>query len=191
MACSPWPATAPPAAQTGVGVHLYAANRDMRGRYFYDADGELLIVPQLGRLRLDTKFLVEVEVHEIAVIPRGVRFERVVARRPGARLRVRNLGALLRLHLGPIGSGPAPRDFLAPHASYEDVEPPAELAELPGPPCGRIGHSPLTRSPGMQLRPKYDLRHFIIGSISFDHPDPSMSWSCTRPATARPATWTS
>ncbi len=64
-----------PDAHAGVGIHLYAANRDMVGRYFYDADGELLIVPQLGALRLLTELgVIEIEPQQIAVIPRGVRF---------------------------------------------------------------------------------------------------------------------
>ena len=41
-------------AQAGIGVHLYGANRSMQGRVFCDADGELLIVPQQGALRLAT-----------------------------------------------------------------------------------------------------------------------------------------
>ena len=40
-----------PDTQTGCGIYWYVANRSMRGRFFYDADGELLIVPQQGRLR--------------------------------------------------------------------------------------------------------------------------------------------
>jgi homogentisate 1,2-dioxygenase len=64
-----------PEADKGCGIHLYAANRSMRDRFFYNADGELLIVPQQGRLRLATEMgLLEVEPQEIAVIPRGVRF---------------------------------------------------------------------------------------------------------------------
>src|SRR4249919_515924 len=63
------------AGQVGVGIHTYAANRSMQGRYFYNADAELLIVPQLGRLRVATELgVLEVEPQEIAVIPRGVRF---------------------------------------------------------------------------------------------------------------------
>src|SRR5207342_3312705 len=64
-----------PAAMHGVGIHLYAANTSMQGRFFYDADGELLIVPQQGRLRIETELgVLELEPQEIAVIPRGVRF---------------------------------------------------------------------------------------------------------------------
>src|SRR5262245_848944 len=64
-----------PHAQSGCGVHLFAANRSMEGRVFYDADGELLIVPQQGRLRFATELgVIEAEPQEIVVIPRGVRF---------------------------------------------------------------------------------------------------------------------
>src|SRR5262250_1062115 len=64
-----------PHAQQGCGIYLFAANQSMRERYFYDADGEILIVPQAGRLRFATEFgVIEVEPQEIVVIPRGVRF---------------------------------------------------------------------------------------------------------------------
>src|SRR5690606_13783273 len=92
------------AAHGAVRIHLYAANASMEGRYFYSADGELLIVPQLGRLRLATELgVLEVEPQEIAVVPRGVRF-RVELRDGQARGYVcENYGALLKLpDLGPI-----------------------------------------------------------------------------------------
>ena len=54
-AWSRWPATAPAEAMTGCAIHLYAANRSMQDRFFYNADGELLIVPQQGRLRIATE----------------------------------------------------------------------------------------------------------------------------------------
>jgi homogentisate 1,2-dioxygenase len=58
--------------QAGVAIHVYAANRSMQGRFFYSADGELVIVPQLGRLRLATELgVIEIEPQEIAVVPRG------------------------------------------------------------------------------------------------------------------------
>ena len=44
-----------PGSQSGCGIHLYAANRSMEDRYFYSADGEMLIVLQHGRLRFDTE----------------------------------------------------------------------------------------------------------------------------------------
>jgi len=41
-----------PALQTGAAIHLYAASASMTDRFFYNADGELLIVPQLGTFGL-------------------------------------------------------------------------------------------------------------------------------------------
>src|SRR5487761_551818 len=64
-----------PASHAGCGIHWYLANRSMRDRFFYDADGELLIVPQLGRLRIATELgVIEAGPQEIVLVPRGVRF---------------------------------------------------------------------------------------------------------------------
>ena len=179
-----------PAAQHGVGIHVYAATQDMRGRFFYDADGELLIVPQQGRLQIETELgVLEVEPQEIAVIPRGVRF-RVALPDGAARGYVcENFGALLRLpDLGPIGSNGLanPRDFMAPNAAYEDSEGDFELvAKFQGHLWrAHIGHSPLdvVAWHGNYAPYKYDLRRFnTIGSISFDHPDPSIFLVLTSP----------
>ena len=172
-----------PAAQSGIGIHVYAANRSMQGRFFYDADGELLIVPQHGRLRIATELgVLEVEPQEIAVIPRGIRF-RVELQDGEARGYVaENFGAAMRLpELGPIGSNGLAnaRDFLAPVAAYEDVEGDFELiAKFQGRLwSARIDHSPLdvVGWHGNYAPYKYDLRRFnTIGSISYDHPDPSI-----------------
>lgn len=180
-----------PAAQAGVGIHLYAANRDMQGRFFYDADGELLLVPQQGRLHIETELgVLDVEPQEIAVIPRGVRF-RVALPDGAARGYVcENFGALMRLpDLGPIGSNGLanPRDFLTPNAAFEDVEGEFELiAKFQG----RLWRAPIGHSPldvvgwhGNYAPYKYDLRRFnTIGSISFDHPDPSIFTVLTSPS---------
>ena len=172
-----------PHAQSGCGIHLYVANRSMKDRYFYDADGELLIVPQQGRLRLATELgLVDVEPQEIAVVPRGIRF-RVELLDGAARGYVcENFGAAFRLpDLGPIGSNGLanPRDFLAPVAWYEDVDGACELvAKFMGNLwTAAMDHSPLdvVAWHGSHAPYKYDLRRFnAIGSISFDHPDPSI-----------------
>lgn len=172
-----------PAAQHGIGVHLYAANRDMQGRYFYDADGELLIVPQQGRLHIETELgVLDVEPHEIAVIPRGIRF-RVALPDGAARGYIcENFGALLKLpDLGPIGSNGLanPRDFQTPQAAFEDVDGAFELiAKFQGHLWrADIGHSPIdvVAWHGNYAPYKYDLRRFnTIGSISYDHPDPSI-----------------
>ena len=59
------------AAQYGIAIHVYACNRSMRDRFFYDADGEMLVVPQQGALRIATEFgALAVEPGEIALLPR-------------------------------------------------------------------------------------------------------------------------
>jgi homogentisate 1,2-dioxygenase len=172
-----------PAAMTGCGIHMYAANRSMHDRFFYDADGELLILPQQGRLRLATEFgRVDAEPLEIVVIPRGVRF-RVELLDAACRGYVcENYGANFRLpDLGVIGSNGLanPRDFLIPNAWYEEREGSFELVAkfLGNLWSAPIGHSPLdvVAWHGNCAPYKYDLRRFnAIGSISYDHPDPSI-----------------
>ena len=179
------------AAQAGIGIHVYAANRSMQERYFYDADGELLIVPQLGRLRLATEFgAIEIEPQEIAVIPRGIRFRVDLLDGEARGYVAENFGAMLRLpDLGPIGSNSLAnaRDFLTPVAAYEDVEGDFELvAKFQGHLwSAKIGHSPLdvVAWHGNYAPYKYDLRRFnTIGSISYDHPDPSIFTVLTSPS---------
>ena len=171
------------AAQTGIAVRVYAASTSMQGRYYYSADGEQLIVPQQGRLRLATEMgVLDVEPQEIAVIPRGVRFRVELPDGPSRGYLCENFGAHLRLpDLGPIGSNGLanPRDFLSPQAAYEDLEGDFELvAKFQGHLWrADIGHSPLdvVGWHGNYAPYKYDLRRFnAIGSISFDHPDPSI-----------------
>ncbi|WP_043692380.1 homogentisate 1,2-dioxygenase [Luteibacter sp. 9133] len=169
--------------QAGIGIHLYCANRSMEGRYFYDADGELLIVPQQGRLRIRTELgVLDVAPLEIAVVPRGVRF---LVELPDGEVRgyvAENFGAQLHLpDLGPIGANGLahPRDFLTPVASYEDLDGDfALIAKFQGALwSATIDHSPLdvVAWHGNYAPYKYDLRRFnTIGSIAVDHPDPSI-----------------
>ena len=180
-----------PAAMTGIGIHLYAANADMQGRFFYSADGELLIVPQQGRLKIDTELgVIELEPLEIAVIPRGIRFRVSLPDGVARGYVCENFGAHLRIpDLGPIGSNGLanPRDFLTPGAAFEDVEGEFELiAKFQGHLWrASIGHSPLdvVGWHGNHVPYKYDLRRFnTIGSISFDHPDPSIFLVLTSPS---------
>ncbi|MDX2301107.1 MAG: homogentisate 1,2-dioxygenase, partial [Xanthomonadaceae bacterium] len=179
-----------PAGQAGVGIHVYAANADMQDRWFYDADAELLIVPQQGRLRIATELgVLEVEPQEIALIPRGIRFAVSLPDGAARGYVCENFGAALRLpDLGPIGSNGLanPRDFLAPRAAYEQREGAFELvAKFQGRLWrADIGHSPLdvVAWHGNYVPYKYDLRRFnTIGSISYDHPDPSIFLVLTSP----------
>jgi homogentisate 1,2-dioxygenase len=176
-------ASGTPEQQSGAAIHLYAANRSMVDRVFYDADAELLIVPQQGSLLVVTELgRIGVEPLEIVVIPRGVRF-RVELPDGSARGYVcENFGSPFRLpDLGPVGSNglACERDFRTPAAWYEDVDREHELVARF---AGRLWSARMDHSPfdvvawrGNSAPYKYDLRRFnTIGSISYDHPDPSI-----------------
>ena len=173
-----------PDEHIGCAIYLYAFNRAMQRRFFYSADGELLIVPQQGTLSVDTELgSIEAEPQEIVVIPRGLRFRVAAAGAPVARGYVcENYGAPFKLpDLGPIGSNGLanPRDFLTPVAAYEDLD---GACELVGKFSGKLWAAKMDHSPldvvawhGNNVPYKYDLRRFnTIGSISYDHPDPSI-----------------
>ncbi|WP_181806199.1 homogentisate 1,2-dioxygenase [Streptomyces shenzhenensis] len=176
--------------RTGMAVHLYHANASMT-RVFSDADGELLVVPEHGGLLLHTEFgLLHVEPGQVALIPRGVRF-RVELLEDTARGYVcENYGSPFRLpELGPIGANGLAnaRDFLAPVAAYEDVTGPVEVVNKF---CGNLWTATYDHSPldvvawhGTHVPYLYDLRRFnVIGTISYDHPDPSIFTVLTSPS---------
>ena len=175
--------TGSPQAHTGCAIHWYLANRSMHDRFFYDADGELLIVPQLGRLRVATELgMLEVAPQEILLIPRGLRFRVELPDGQARGYICESFGAPMRLpDLGPIGSNGLanPRDFQAPVAWYEDRDGEMELVAKF---CGELWSARLDHSPldvvawhGNNAPCKYDLRRFnTLGSVSYDHPDPSI-----------------
>ncbi len=178
------------AQHNGVGIHLYAATADM-DRAFFSADGELLIVPQEGRLAIDTELgRIDVAPLQVAVIPRGVRF-RVALPDGHARGYVcENYGALLRLpDLGPIGANGLAnsRDFETPSAWFEDRDEPCEVIQKFQ---GALWTVTLDHSPfdvvawhGNLAPYRYDLTRFnTINSVSFDHPDPSIFTVLTSPS---------
>ncbi len=175
----------------GMAIHLYAINQSMQGRVFFDADGELLLVPQEGGLALATELgVLGIEPGEIAVIPRGVRF-RVELQGSAARGYVcENYGAPFRLpELGPIGANGLAnvRDFLIPVAWFEDRDEPTEVIQKFQ---GRLWTTMLDHSPldvvawhGNLAPYKYDLANFnTINTVSFDHPDPSIFTVLTSPS---------
>ncbi|MFF7730333.1 homogentisate 1,2-dioxygenase [Streptomyces sp. NPDC008001] len=179
------------AQRSGMAVHLYAANASMTDRVFSDADGELLVVPERGGLLLRTEFgLLRAEPGHVALIPRGVRF-RVELLDGSARGYVcENYGQPFVLpELGPIGANGLAnaRDFLAPVAAFEDVEGPVEVVSKF---CGNLWRATYDHSPldvvawhGNLVPYVYDLRRFnVIGSISYDHPDPSIFTVLTSPS---------
>jgi homogentisate 1,2-dioxygenase len=178
------------AMHAGLAVHLYRANRAMGDRYFYCADGELMLVPQQGALSLFTELgRLEVEPGEIAVIPRGMKFK-VELDGPSRGYVCENYGERFRLpELGAIGSqGLAqPRDFLAPVAAFEEKEGNCELVAkfMGGLWATQLDHSPLdvVAWHGNYVPYKYELARFMaINTVSFDHPDPSIFTVLTSPS---------
>jgi homogentisate 1,2-dioxygenase len=160
-------------------------------RVFWNADGELLIVPQQGRLAVATDCgLLDILPGEIAVIPRGVRFRIAL---PEGRARgyiCENHGPALRLpDLGPIGANglAQPRDFLAPVAWFEDHDGRTEVVQkfMGALWATELDHSPLdvVAWHGNHVPYKYDLARFMtINTVSFDHPDPSIFTVLTSPS---------
>jgi homogentisate 1,2-dioxygenase len=177
--------------QTGMAVHIYTANKSMSRKVFYNADGEMMIVPQHGSLRLATELgILEVAPQQIAVIPRGLRFRVELPEGAVRGYICENYGAMFRLpELGPIGANGLanPRDFSTPVAAFEDDRQPYQIiAKF----AGNLWALETLASPldvvawhGNLAPYKYDLRHFMaIGSISFDHPDPSIFTVLTSPS---------
>jgi homogentisate 1,2-dioxygenase len=178
------------AAQSGLAVHVYRANRSMKERYFTNADGELMFVPQEGAVLLATELgRLEVKPGEIAVVPRGVKFRLEVGGATRGYL-CENYGAPFRLpELGPIGSqGLAQRrDFLAPVAAYEDQRGKCQVVAkfMGGLWASDYSHSPLdvVAWHGNYAPFKYELARFmVINTVSFDHPDPSIFTVLTSPS---------
>jgi len=180
-----------PADLEGVAVHVYAANAGMDARVFVDADGELLFIPQAGRLELLTELgRVEVAPGQVALVPRGVRFKAMLPDGEARGYVAENHGALFRLpDLGPIGANGLanPRDFETPVAWFEDVDAPTEVIQKF---MGSLWTTTLDHSPldvvawhGNLAPWRYDLSRFMtINTVSFDHPDPSIFTVLTSPS---------
>lgn len=183
--------TRDPADLAGVAVHLYAANADMDRRVFFDADGELLFIPQAGRLTLLTELgRIDIAPGQIALIPRGVRFRALLPDGTARGYVAENYGALFRLpDLGPIGANGLanPRDFETPAAWYEDRDEPFEVVQKS---LGRLWTTTIDHSPldvvawhGNLAPWRYDLARFnTMNTVSFDHPDPSIFTVLTSPS---------
>jgi homogentisate 1,2-dioxygenase len=180
-----------PQVQRGAAVHLYAANAPMDHTYFYNSDGELLFVPYQGRCELFTEFgKLELSPGEIAVIPRGVRFQ-VTPLTPVIKGYLgENYGIPMTLpDLGLIGSNGLanPKDFLIPTACFEEKNGDFRLLTKSN---NQLWQAKLTFSPlnviawhGNYAPYKYSLDYFnTINSVSFDHCDPSIFTVLTSPS---------
>jgi homogentisate 1,2-dioxygenase len=179
-----------PADLEGVAVHQYRASKSMDRRVFVNADGELLIIPQAGTLRLATELgRIDVSPGEVALIPRGVKF-RVEVDGEALGYVAENHGLPFRLpDLGPIGSNGLAnaRDFETPVAWFEDRDEQTEVVQKY---LGSLWTTTLDHSPldvvgwhGNYAPWRYDLRRFnTMGTVSFDHPDPSIFTVLTSPS---------
>ncbi len=179
------------ATQAGMAAHLYLVTCSMHDEYLYNADGEMLFVPQQGALRLWTEFgIIDIEPGEVAVIPRGVKLRVELRGGPARGYLCENYGGAFTLpERGPIGANclANPRDFLTPVAAYEDREAPSTLYVKWGGSLWRagLGHSPLdvVAWHGNYAPYKYDLRRFSpVGPLLFDHADPSIFTVLTSPS---------
>ncbi|KAF2717736.1 homogentisate 1,2-dioxygenase-like protein [Polychaeton citri CBS 116435] len=176
-----------PTMKTGLGMFIFAAGKDMDRRHaFYSADGDFLIVLQHGVLDIQTELgRMLVRPNEICVIPRGIRYRVTLPEGP-----VR--GYILELYqghfqlpeLGPIGSHclANSRDFQAPVASFDEDHDGSNEYILLAKFAGHLFAAKQNHTPfdvvawhGNYYPYKYDLARFAtIGSISYDHPDPSI-----------------
>ncbi|BED91080.1 homogentisate 1,2-dioxygenase [Pseudoalteromonas sp. MM1] len=178
-------------SQSGIGIHMYVANSSMQGRYFCNADGELLFVPQQGELLLHTECgKLTVKPGEIAVIPRGIKFSVDLIDETARGYICENYGHAFELaERGPVGANgyANDRDFKYPVASFEDKEGNFQLITKFN---GNLFSCPITHSPfdvvawtGNSAPYKYDLARFnVINTVSFDHPDPSIFTVLTSPS---------
>jgi homogentisate 1,2-dioxygenase len=177
--------------RAGIAVHLYAANHDMTDRYLVDSDGELLLVPELGALVIHSELgSLRASPGEIAVIPRGIRFRVEVPDGLARGYACENFGENFRLpERGPIGANGLAneRDFRTPHAAFEERNHTVQVVQKFG---GNLWAADYDHSPldvvawhGNYAPYKYDTASFMVmGTVSFDHPDPSIYTVLTSPS---------
>mmetsp|Transcript_4345 Transcript_4345/g.12708 ORF Transcript_4345/g.12708 Transcript_4345/m.12708 type:complete len:466 (-) Transcript_4345:97-1494(-) len=186
-----------PDLKDGVAIHLYACNAPMASasRAFTDADGDLLIVPQHGALRITTELgKLRVMPGEICVVPRNIIFAVDPEDNEDPRCRGYVLETFSGAHFvppdrGPIGANSMAetRDFLIPTAWYEDR--PGEWV-VTSKVLGRLFDRTKRHSPfdvvawhGNYAPFKYDLSRFhTVNTVSVDHPDPSIFTVLTIPS---------
>jgi homogentisate 1,2-dioxygenase len=177
--------------RNGMAVHLYAANASMTDRYFVDSDGELLFVPELNAIILHTELgPLRVSPGEIAVLPRGIRFRVELPDEFARGYLCENFGAYFTLpERGPIGANGLAneRDFKYPQAAFEERG--HQTVQVVNKFGGNLWAADYDHSPldvvawhGNYAPYKYDTASFmVIGTISFDHPDPSIFTVLTSP----------
>jgi len=179
-----------PRTRHGLAIHVFACNSSMQNRAMYNSDGDMLIVPQQGKLSITTELgRMEVDPNEICVIQQGIRFS-VAVEGPtrGYILEVYDDHFVLP-NLGPIGANGLanPRDFLTPTAWFEER---AADFTIISKYQGHLFQAKQDHSPfdvvawhGNYAPYKYNLANFcVVNSVSFDHSDPSIFTVLTCPS---------
>ncbi len=178
-----------PTTKAGFAVHIYTATAHME-RAFTNLDGDFLVVPQEGALRIQTELgWLHAAPGEIVVLPRGIRFRVLI---PDGRARG-FVGELFNGHYqlperGPVGANGLAdeRHFKAPVAAFEQIDGPYPVVSKGG---GDLWASVLPGSPfdvvawhGTYAPFKYDLMDFnAYWGANWDHPDPSILTVLTSP----------
>ncbi|PVV03013.1 hypothetical protein BB560_002531 [Smittium megazygosporum] len=176
-----------PSISTGLAIHIYSANADMKNRAFINSDGDFLIIPQQGSLDIQTELgKLYIKPNEFAVIPRGIHFKVNLVDNPNKVCR----GYILEVYgghfelpdLGPIGANGLanPRDFMYPVACYEHID--NVEYKIIQKFQGQLFEAAKNHSPfdvvswhGNYAPYKYDLEKFCpVSAVLFDHPDPSI-----------------
>lgn len=196
-----------PRKKEGLAYLMYAASESMApNTVFYSSDGDYLVIPQAGTLDIQTELgNLLVLQNEIVVIPRGIRY-RVDVVGGSARGYICELyqGHFQLPELGPIGSCSLAnaRDFQIPIAQFSgstsngiascEKENWTIVTKFAGKlfSCTQ-DHTPFDIAAwhGTYYPYKYDLGRFsVIGSILYDHPDPSIFTVLTAPSHREPGT---
>ncbi|PMD41638.1 homogentisate 1,2-dioxygenase [Hyaloscypha variabilis F] len=196
-----------PSKKEGLAYLTYSASNSMPpNTVFFSSDGDYLIIPQAGTLDIHTELgNLLVRQNEICVIPRGIKY-RVTLPNGNARGYICELyqGHFQLPELGPIGSCSLAnaRDFQVPIATFEgrisngvascSPERWTILTKFAGSlwECTQE-HTPFDIAAwhGTYYPYKYDLGRFsVLGSVLFDHPDPSIFTVLTAPSHREPGT---
>lgn len=188
-------------AKDGYAIHMYTATTSMSNCCLTNADGDFLIVPQQGSLKIDTEFgRMQVDPGEICVVQRGMRFSvGLIDGNSNNSSNNQARGYVLETfaaahwelpNLGPIGANGLahPRDFLTPVAWYEDRE--CENYTIIHKLEGQLFSAAQSFSPfnvvawhGNYVPFKYDLTRFCPANfVEKDHADPSIFTVLTCPS---------
>ena len=179
-----------PALGRGVAVHLFTAGRSMERRAFASRDGDLLIAPDTGSLRLRTELgLLDVVPGHIAVVPRGLRFAVALLDAPARGYVFEPYGRHFELpERGVIGANGLadPRHFEHPVAAFEESDAEHRVTEKVG---GVLWETSRQGSPfdvvawhGSYAPYRFELARFSpVGATRVDHPDPSIYTVLTAP----------